>query len=385
MISRKIAVVTGSRAEYGVLQPVLSRIRAEPRLRLQLIVTGAHLNPAFGKTVREIERDGCPIAARLPLHVGKGKATNVASEMIRALSSLTRAYAKLKPDLVLLLGDRYEMLCAATAALPFRIPIAHIHGGESTEGSWDDSVRHALTKMSHLHFPAQPVYARRIRQMGENPARIFCYGSPVVDRIRSLPVMSRSELADFLGIRLEKPIGVVTFHPETLKADYGLGDLEAVLSVLGARRGTWIFTYANADTGGLEINRRIERFVRGYTRGQARVFANLGQPRYFSLLRCADVMIGNSSSGILDAPYFGLPVVNIGGRQGGRFRLGLTIDVPVAEPKAIEAALRRALSMRRRLPRELSKNGISPSRNIVNVLKTTALDSNLLQKKFFDL
>lgn len=384
-MTRSIAVITGSRADYGVLQPVLSSIHADPKLRLQLIVTGAHLNPAFGMTVREIERDGLPIACRIPIHSRDGKTDGVASEMARALYGLTRAYARLKPDVVLLLGDRYEMLCAATAALPFRIPTAHIHGGESTEGSWDDSVRHALTKMSHLHFPAQPEYARRIRQMGENPARIFCFGSPVLDRIRNLPVMGRAELAAFLGVTLENPIGVVTYHPETLKSDFGLKDLECLLSALASRKGTWIFTYANADTGGLLINSRVSRFLANYSLGQAKIFANLGQARYFSLLRYADIMIGNSSSGILDAPYFGLPVVNIGDRQGGRLRLGRMIDVPRVSKKSVASAIKRALTMGRQLPRKLSRNSVGPSQKIVDILKTTTLDSALLRKKFFDL
>ncbi len=380
---RKIAVVTGTRAEYGLLQPLLSLIRKDPRLELKLIVTGAHLSPAYGLTVREIEDDGFPIAARVDLGLGRDDALGIARAIARGVSGFAGAYARLKPDILVVLGDRYEILSAAAAALPFKLPVAHLHGGEGTEGVWDESIRHALTKLSHLHFPAAPAYARRILQMGEEPWRVHCFGSPGLDRIRGLKPLGKAPLEKELGTTLEPPVGIVTYHPETLGLA-GQDRLEAMLKALGRVPGTWIITYPNADAGGRAVIARLKAFARDYRAGRARLYESLGQPRLFSLMRLADVMVGNSSSAILEAPAFRLPAVNIGDRQKARIRAGNVLDVPRGSAEEIEEALRRCLEpgFRRSMRIASLSPRASPSRRIVEVLRTLRLEERLIKKGF---
>ncbi|MBI5202074.1 MAG: UDP-N-acetylglucosamine 2-epimerase (hydrolyzing), partial [Elusimicrobia bacterium] len=318
-MTRKVAVVTGSRAEYGLLEPLIRRIRGTSGLKLQLIVTGAHLSSRFGRTVKAIEADGHPIAARVDLGLGPGEPVDVGASLGAGVAGCAKAYAKLKPDLLVVLGDRFEVLAAVAAAGPFRLPVAHLHGGESSDGVLDESLRHAITKLSHLHFPAAPKYAARIRQMGEDPKRIHCVGSPFIDRVREVGTLSRAALERELGMDLAGQVGVLTFHPETLDADYGLRRLDATLAAAKSSGATWVATYPGADAGGPKILARLKAFARG-ANGRFRLFDSLGQRRYWSLLRQADVMLGNSSSGVLEAPYFALPVVNVGDRQGGRIR-----------------------------------------------------------------
>lgn len=384
---RKIAVVTGTRAEYGLLEPILRLIENDASLRLQLIVTGAHLEARLGMTVREIVKDGFKISARVPMALSEDSSRGVASAMGRGMIGFSRAYAKLKPDMLVVLGDRYEVLAAASAALPFKIPVAHLHGGEASEGVWDESIRHAVTKLSHLHFAALPAYAKRIKAMGEDPGKVFCFGSPAKDRIRNLPRLSRGQLEKSLGLPLERPVGVVTYHPDTLDRDNGAGHAAALLAALKERKGTWILTYPNADAGGRGIIAQIKRFAGSYKNGRAKAFSSLGQLRYFSLLAQADVLIGNSSSGILESPYFGIPTVNVGQRQQGRVRMGNVLDVPRPSRPAVRSAVARALSpaFKKGLRSRGPKTSVSsPSRAIVRVLKTIRLDENLLKKKFHE-
>jgi len=377
---RKIAVVTGTRAEYGLLVPILRLIEADKSLRLQLIVTGAHLNDRFGRTVREIEGDGFRPAAKIPLGLSGDGPEDIAEAMARGIRGFAAAFKRLKPDVVVVLGDRYEILAAAAAALPFRLPVAHIHGGEASEGAWDESVRHAVTKLSHVHFPAAPAYARRLRRLGEDPARIHCFGSPGLDRLRAAPHMSRAELARELGLPLAGPLGVVTYHPATLSADRGLAELNALLGALKGFKGTLIFTYPNADAGGKIVLEKIRAFVAAAP-GRRAAFASLGQNRFFSLLRHADFMAGNSSSGLLEAPFFGLPAVNIGDRQKGRLRPHTVIDVPRPTAASVGRALKAALRRRRR---PLAASGPSPSRRIVAALKKLRSGDSLLKKSFHE-
>lgn len=383
---RRVAVVTGSRAEYGLLEPLIRRIRGERSLALQLIVTGAHLSPGFGRTARAIETDGHPIAAKVDLKLGPGEPLDVATSMGLGVSGCAKAYSRLKPDLLVVLGDRSEVLAAVAAAGPFRIPVAHLHGGESSDGVLDESIRHAVTKMSHLHFPAAPAYAARLRQLGEDPARIFCVGSPFIDRVREVGTMPRAQLERELGMRLARPLGVLTFHPETLEGDFGLKRLGAVLEAAAASRATWVATYPGADAGGRKILERLRAFAER-ANGRFRLFDSLGQRRYWSLLREADLMLGNSSSGILEAPYFALPVVNVGDRQGGRLRHANIVDVPGKNGDQVLTAVKRALSpaFRKRamagcpsLPRH------SPSARILAVLKRVRLGPELLRKRFHE-
>ena len=377
---RRVAVVTGTRAEYGLLTPVIAELR-KAGLDVRLIVTGAHLSRKHGLTVRDIEADGHAIAARVPLG-DSDDAHGAARAMARGLEGFSRAYERIKPQLVVVLGDRFEILAAVAAALPHRLPVAHIHGGESTNGAWDESIRHALTKLSHIHFPAAPLYARRLVRMGEDPRRVFCFGSPGWDSIAQVPRLSRAQLERELGFPLKRPVGLVTYHPATLSRDRGLNEFRSLLQALEHRDGTWILTYPNADAGAGAIRRDLEVFVKR-RRGRAAAFRSLGKRRYFSLLSHSDVMIGNSSSGLLEAPFFGLPVVNVGDRQAGRLREPNVIDVPRATAAAIDRAIDRALSPQfRRALKPRKTTGVSPSRRIAATLKRTALGDSLLKKSF---
>ena len=380
---RRIAVVTGSPAEYGLLCPILSLIQADPALTLQLIVSGSHLSAAHGLTVSGIKADGFPIAAKVPMPL-QDSPLGVASAMAAGLTGFARAFSRLKPDLVVVLGDRYEILTAAPVALPFNLPVAHLHGGETTEGVWDEQVRHAVTKLSHLHFCAAKPYARRLRRLGENPRRIFCFGSPGLDRIRCVARLSRTELERSLGLTLRRPLILVTYQPETHAASAGLQGFEAVLTALARSGATCVFNYPNADLGRSALASRLKAFVRSHP-GRAKAFPSLGSSRYLSLMAQADAMMGNSSSGLLEAPYFSLPAVNVGDRQKGRLRSANVIDVPRPNPANVARALRRALSpsFRRGLGVPAESRGPSPTRRIVQILRTIPL-KNLTLKHFHD-
>lgn len=363
---------------------MIARLRRDRAFDCRVIVTGGHLDRRQGLTVREIAADGVPIAARVPLRQRGDDGTAVAAAMAEAVRGLSRAYARLKPDLVLLLGDRFEVFAAAAAALPLGIPVAHLHGGEATHGVWDESLRHATTKLSHLHFAAEPEYARRLIRMGEDPKRVFTTGSPAADRLRELPRMSKRALEDLLGLPLKAPVIAVTYHPATLAADRGLAECRALLAALGKTPGTLVLTASNLDAGGLAVRRLLEGFAR--THGDRCVLVDsLGQRRYFSLLAVSDAMAGNSSSGILEAPYFGLPVVNLGRRQGGRLRRDGVIDLERPTAASVRAALKKALSpaFRARLKRRAASAG-SPSDRIVQALKKVELGSAFLIKRFHD-
>jgi UDP-N-acetylglucosamine 2-epimerase (non-hydrolysing)/GDP/UDP-N,N'-diacetylbacillosamine 2-epimerase (hydrolysing) len=380
---RRIAVVTGSPAEYGLLCPLLTLIQADPSLTLQLIVSGSHLNAAHGLTVSAIKSDGFPIAAKVPMPL-QDSPLGVAAAMAAGLTGFARAFSRLKPDILVVLGDRYEILAAAAAALPFGLPVAHLHGGETTEGAWDEQIRHAVTKLSHLHFCAAEPYARRLRRLGEDPRRVFCFGSPGLDRIRCVARLSREELERQLGLTLRHPLVLVTYQPETLEASGGLRGFEAVLKALARSGATCVFNYPNADLGRNALVARLKAHLRAHP-GRAKAFPSLGSSRYLSLMAQADAMVGNSSSGLLEAPYFCLPAVNVGDRQKSRLRSANVIDVPRPSAASVGRALRRALSpaFRRRLGVPASSRGTSPARRIVQILKTTPLE-NLTHKHFYD-
>lgn len=382
MRRRRIAAVTGSRADYGILRPVLEAVRADRRLELRLVVTGSHLSRRHGMTVSEIVADRIPIAARAPLPLASDTAPAVCAALAQAVKSLGAAFSRLRPDLILLLGDRYEILAAAAAALPLKLPVAHIHGGDLTAGAWDESVRHAVTKLSHLHFPATPLSAARLRRMGEPAARIHCFGSPGADALRAFARIPRARLEAELGTSLRSPVALVTFHPATLRPDLGLSEFRAVLGGLAGFPGTLVFTSPNADLGGAAIDAALRRFLRTQPPGKAAAVRSLGHRRYVSLLALADVMVGNSSSGLLEAPYFRLPAVNVGTRQDGRERHPNVLDAP-ASPRAVRAALRRALSHRFRAALNPPPGAARPvAPRIARVLASTPLGEALLRKEF---
>lgn len=381
---RKIAVVTGTRADYGLLYWIIKGIEAEPGLDLQLIVTGTHLCPDFGLTVRQIEDDGFPIAERVDMRIYSDTDKGIASSMGIAMEGFAEAYERLRPDVVVVLGDRFEILSAAAPAAPFRIPVAHIHGGETTEGAVDELIRHAVTKMSHIHFPATTLHAERIMQMGEDPRRVFSFGAPGLDSIYREGLLSREASARSLGLPYKTPWGVVTYHPETLKSDPAATVIKRILEAIEGRPDIyWVLTFPNADMENRSIITEIEEYVRARP-SRASLFQSLGRVRYLSLLKHAAVMVGNSSSGIIEAPSFELPVVNIGERQAGRLRSANVIDVHGRDRGDISAAVDMALSKEYRDSLRGLKNPYGDGRaseRIVGVLKEIELAS--IQIKHF--
>ena len=337
MAKRKICVVTGTRAEYGQLTLILDLIRRSPRLELQLIACGMHLSPEFGLTYREIEGDGFNIDCKVDMQLNSDTPAAVTRSAGLGLIGFGEAFAELRPDLVLILGDRFEILAAATAALLANIPLAHISGGEKTEGAFDESIRHAVTKMAQLHFPAAEEYRRRVIQLGEPPDTVFCVGDPAVDVMLKISLLDREQLELDLGFKFKKRNLLVTFHPATLEGDAAGKQFAALLEVLDEQPDTMlIFTRPNADCFGGDIIRQLDAYVVAHA-DKAAAFASLGHRRYLSLLRLADAVVGNSSSGIVEAPTFRIPAVNIGDRQKGRLRSAGVIDC-AADAAAIRQA-----------------------------------------------
>lgn len=384
-MARTIGVVTVARSDYGHLVPLLEALRDDPDIALRLYVAGAHLSPRFGETVRAIEEDGWAIAARVETVGASDAAVEVAAGLGAAVAGFARALERARPDLLVLLGDRAEMLAAAVAALPLVIAVAHLHGGEVTEGAIDEQARHAITKLAHLHFPAAEAYARRIRQMGEEPWRVHCLGAPGLDRFVRPPALSREELARRIGLPLRRPTLLVTFHPATLapgEAGRHTAELAAALETV---EGDVVITYPGADAAYDAVIHRLEDLAA--TRPGTRMVPALGEDGYGALLREADVMVGNSSSALIEAPTFALPAVNVGIRQRGRVRGANVIDVEAGREE-IAAGIRRALDPAFRAGlRGLANpygDGHSAPR-IARVLREVELGPRLLRKRFVDL
>lgn len=316
---RKICVVTGTRAEYGLLSRLMRLIDESADTQLQIIATNMHLSPMFGNTYQEIERDGFTIDKKIPiLEEGKDTAKDTVISMSRALAGFAEAYDELKPDLLVVLGDRYEILAAATAAMIERIPIAHLYGGEITEGAYDDAIRHCITKMSHLHFTGTEQYRKRVIQLGEQPDRVFNVGSIGVENIKKLPLLNKDEIEDSLQFKIDTNTILVTFHPVTLGNHTAEKDISDFIAALEERKGLRIiFTMPNSDTGGQVIFDAIDSFVKRNP-DRSKVFKSLGVLRYLSTMRQCAAVVGNSSSGLVEVPSFGIPTLNIGDRQKGR-------------------------------------------------------------------
>ncbi len=340
MNQRKVCIVTGTRAEYGLLYPILKKIQASESLTLQLIATTMHVSPEFGNTYKQIEADGFVIDETVENLLTTDSASSMAKSSGLATLLLSDALRRLTPDVILLLGDRFETLAAATAALLMNIPVAHIHGGEITEGAVDEQIRHAITKMSYWHFVATPTYARRVIQMGESPSRVFCTGAPGIDNIIGMKRLTRQELEADLAWKFGDKSALFTYHPVTLETSDLHDDINKIFEVLQHSGLNILFTYANADEGGLLINRQIELFCSNDP-VRYRVVKSLGQQRYLSAMTYVNVLIGNSSSGIIEAASFHKPVVNIGNRQRGRLQSGNVID---CEIDTLDTALSKALS-----------------------------------------
>lgn len=381
---RTIGVVTVARSDYGIYLPVLQKIQEDPDLELHLIVSGMHLSTEFGLTVKAIEADGFQIGDRVEMLLSSDAPEGIAKSMGLGTIGFGQAYARLRPDILVVLGDRFEMHAAAVAALPFKIPVAHIHGGEITEGAIDNALRHSMTKLSHLHFVAAGEYARRLIQMGEEPWRVIVSGAPALDSIRSIGLLLREELADRIGICLEKAPLLVTYHPVTLEYEHTEWQVKQLLEALKGLDLPVVFTMPNADTNGRVITRMMEAFVG--ENPAAKIVANLGPQAYFSMMAIAAAMVGNSSSGIIEAPSFKLPVVNIGARQRGRLKAKNVIDVEY-ERAAIVNGITRAISPEFRSTLDDLVNPYGEGRAsevIVQHLKRIVLDNRLLMKNFFD-
>ena len=382
---RKICVITGSRAEFGLLRWLMEAIERSPAMALQVVATGSHLSPEFGLTYREIEAAGFTIDRKVEMLLSSDTSTGVTKSIGLGVIGFADALRELDPDLVVLLGDRYEILAAATAAMIAHKPIAHLHGGEKTEGAFDDAIRHTITKMAHLHFVAAEEYRRRVIQLGEDPARVHLVGALGLDSLKRFELMSRPELEDSLDFRLGERNLLVTFHPETLLpglAELHTGELLDALDVLSDV--SMVFTLPNADTEGRKIASMIEAFVA--SRPNARSFVSLGQLRYLSLVSLVDAVVGNSSSGLIEVPSLGKPTVNIGERQKGRIRASSVIDCEPRRDDILKAiAATYEPGFRARLTSVINPYGSGGASDaIAQVIESCDL-STLIRKRFYDL
>lgn len=382
---RKVCIFTGTRAEYGLLKPLIDKINSDSDLKLLLIVSGMHLSPEFGLTFQKIEKDGFNIDEKIEILMSSDTPVGLCKSMGIGLISFSEALDRLCPDILVILGDRFESFAMASAAMILRIPIAHLHGGEATYGVIDEPIRHSITKMSHLHFTSTEDYRRRVIQLGENPDRVYNVGAIGIDSIKSLSLLSRKKFEEIIDFSLGKLSMLVTFHPVTLEdstAAEQFGELLAAIDELITFRV--IFTKSNADTNGRVINQMIDEYVEKNS-DRTIVFTSMGQLRYLSALQFVDAVVGNSSSGIIEAPSFNVPTVNIGDRQKGRICAESVID---CEPKqkmilnAIETAL--SIDFQERLKKVKNPyEQVDTANRIMEVLKTADINS-IIKKEFFN-
>ena len=384
---RKICVVTGTRAEYGLLSRLMRILKDSDNTQLQIIATNMHLSPKYGNTYLEIERDGFTIDKKIPiLEEGKDDANATIHSMAKALTGFANAYVELKPDMVVVLGDRYEILAASTAALIERIPIAHIHGGEITEGAYDDAIRHSITKMSHLHFTSTKEYRDRVIQLGEEPERVFYVGALGVENIKKLPLMGKEEIEEEVDFKLDEKTILVTYHPVTLGTHSAEQDIKEFIAALEERKDLRVFfTMPNSDTGAEAIANAINEFV---TKNPDRAVAykSLGILRYLSVMKYAGAVIGNSSSGLLEVPSFGIPTLNIGDRQKGRMAADSVWNCK-ADKESILNGLDMVMSPVFRLKAAQTHNPYDKegtAQAIFDVISTYPLEQ-LKQKHFYDI
>jgi GDP/UDP-N,N'-diacetylbacillosamine 2-epimerase (hydrolysing) len=382
---RKICVVTGTRAEYGLLYWLMKEIQSDTSLELQIVVTGMHLSPEFGLTYREIEKE-FSINKKIEMLLSSDTSIGISKSMGLAQISFAEAYDELCPDIVVLLGDRFEIFSAASAAMIMRIPIAHIHGGETTEGAFDEAIRHSITKMSHLHFTGTEAYRQRVIQLGEDPVRVFNYGAPGLDNIAQLNLLSKTEFEESIAFKLGVRNLLVTFHPVTLERCSAKDQFQQLLNALDSLSETKIiFTKANADPDGRIINAMIDNYVAASS-SKAIAFTSLGQLRYLSALQYVDAVVGNSSSGLAEAPSFKIGTINIGDRQKGRIKADSVIDC-LPEKCEILNALKRlyASDFKENLSKVKNPYGEGgASTKISEMLRSYPL-THLLKKIFYDL
>lgn len=384
-MKRKICVVTGTRAEYGLLYWLMKEIEADSDLELQIIVTGMHLSPEFGLTYKEIEKD-FKIDKKIEMLLSSDTSIGISKSMGLAQISFAEAYEELQPDIVVVLGDRYEIFSAVSAAMITRLPIAHLHGGETTEGAFDESIRHSITKMSHLHFTAADAYRNRVIQLGEHPERVFNVGGMGIENIKRLRLLSKDEFETSIDFQLNQKNILVTFHPVTLEKSTAKEQFQELLSAIDELKDTnIIFTKANSDTDGRIINQMIDEYV-GKNSHKSIGFTSLGQLRYLSALQFVDATVGNSSSGLAETPSFKIGTINIGDRQKGRIKAYSVID---CEPnkEAIQKAFDKLYSQEFQESLQNVKNPYGDgcaSLKIIKEIKKTEL-GNILKKSFYDL
>ena len=384
---RTIGIVTVARSDYGIYRSLLDALSTAPDLRLRIFAAGMHLSPEFGATASQIEADGFQIDERIEMLLSSDSPEGIAKSTGLGVIGFSQAFARTRPDVLVVLGDRFEMFSAALAALPFKIPVAHIHGGETTFGAIDEALRHAMTKLSHLHFVSTEDYAARVVQLGEEPWRVTVCGAPALDALDAMTLLTREELESHFHLRLDQPPLLVTFHPVTLEYEQAIAQTGELLAALEATALPLVFTAPNADTCGRAVATLIHDYIRLHPNAQ--FVENFGQRGYFSMMREAAAMVGNSSSGIIEAASFHLPVVNVGNRQAGRMRGRNVIDVPCSRSE-IAAAIQEATSASfreaaRRTPNPYRAASGDAASLIVEKLRSVPLDDRLMIKRFHDL
>ena len=385
MSKRKVCIVTGSRAEYGLLYWLIKEVEADKDLKLQLIVTGMHLSSEFGLTHKEIEKD-FKIDKKIDIHLSSDTSIGISKSMSIAQASFAKAYNKLKPDIVVVLGDRYEIFSAVSSAMISRIPIAHLHGGEATEGSIDEAIRHCITKMSHLHFTATEEYSKRVIQLGEDSKRVFNVGGAGIENIKRLKLLTKVKFEKSINFKLKKKNVLVTFHPVTLEIKTSKKHFQELLNSIDELEDTnIIFTKANSNADGKIINQMIDKYISKNLDKSIGV-ASLGQLNYLSALQYVDFVIGNSSSGLLEVPSFRIGTINIGDRQNGRIKADSVVDC-LPNKKSIKKAIKIVYSKKFQKFLKDVKNPYGDecaSKKIIKVLKSVKLE-NILKKTFFDI
>lgn len=384
---KKIGIITGTRAEYGLLKPVIDKVYHASDLELQLVATGMHLSPEFGLTYQEIEKDGYPITTKIEMLLSSDTSVGITKSMGLAMISFADYYEVYKPDIVIILGDRFEMLAAASAAMIAKVPIAHIHGGELTEGVIDEAIRHSITKMSYLHFCTTSDYRKRIIQLGEDPQRVYNVGALGVENIKRLSLLSKSQLEKGINFSLEGKVLIVTYHPVTLENMSSKEQFENLLEVLSLYKDfRIIFTKANADTNGRVINQLIDKYTEEH-KERCVAFDSMGQLRYLSALQYCYGVIGNSSSGIIEVPSFQIPTIDIGDRQRGRVAAQSVIHCN-NDMDSIKDAFRQMMSdnFRKKIRKcDNPYEGEKTSEKIIEIIKKTLEDGIDIKKKFYDL
>ncbi|MDA8933115.1 UDP-N-acetylglucosamine 2-epimerase [Candidatus Pelagibacter ubique] len=384
MTKRKICIVTGSRADYGLLYWLIKEVNCDQNLELQLIVTGMHLSVEFGSTYKEIEKD-FKIDKKIDMHLSSDTTEGISRSMGIAQKSFSEAYNELKPDIIVVLGDRYEIFSAASAAMISRIPLAHIHGGETTEGTIDEAIRHSITKMSHLHFTAIEEYSKRVIQLGENPSKVFKVGGMGVENIYRLTLLPKKDFEKLINFKLNIKNILVTFHPVTLEKNTSKKQFSEILETIDDLKNTnIIFTKTNSDADGKIINLMIDKYT-SKNQNKSIAITSMGQHNFLSALQYMDFIIGNSSSGLLEAPSFKIATINIGDRQKGRIKAKSVID-SFPNKKSIKDAIKKAYSKEFQNLLKNVKNPYGdgyPSKKIIKILKSIPID-DLLKKSFFN-